>query len=1462
MVSGALSGVLPASARQVQRLPLDRPADLAESVPAAPEEQALDSEVISLSEISPGGGVVVLGESGMGKTTALAQLRKAWKSAGTFDRAVEVDLESVPDTATFDVLITSELKQCLRVADDGETSPGFRATHPSAANSSNAEPASSDAEDGSAQPCVLLILDHVDRCGLGPTLLGNLIHRLSRDPGVCGFTLLCACRDTDWPVTLTEQLRRATPGLQVVRLLPLRWCDVAALAEISRVDPGQFLEAVDAAGVWPLAEIPMSAKLLITLFKDNAVLPSDPASLYEKGLHALVKDPDSSWTTPSSSRGRAPLTAPRKMAVAARIAAWLHLCGFYAVSTATVMDASTVDLPWWEVVGGSEPATGGDLGINEASVLEVLDCGLFTSVRPDRRTVRHESFTTFLTARYLHRRKFTEKQLRGLLLASKRAGAKVHPLLRETAAWLVALDPAAYGWLAEDDAEAVASYPYAVAHVCVRPVLVDALLDLAEADLLRNREFSGLKIERLEHPDLAAQLRTALATRSTLRGRAAAILAEACSVRDVHADLMTVALDEACDSSLRVRAVMAASALDRPTTAAQLRPSLTDPAAEFSDELRGALLEATWPEALSAAELVAALGPETRPTVFDLYALFLHRLPERLEDEDLPVLLRWAAGRSTASDGYSVRRGARRNAELCNRLIMRAWEANDRTVVLPALAEFMIERLGDDLYFDAAVPLESATPADVRDRRALVRLIVEQAQNRATIPRLAASPLSRSLRLISPADLTWFLEQEAAAEAPVVPRWHQLIRIRFNPADPQHRLAAQRVSGSRIWSAVLAPLLETDQGESETYLQQGAAAPALDAVFDVPDHAGERQDIIDALTAVFERSESGDLEAFWQLCRHLHIDPDNGFDSSRWSDDITTRPGYRALKERHSDLDDRFHTLACRYLRRHHPHTDDWIDQVSVMSWPAHSGYLAFAFLERCFPASFDALEDGVWATWAAALLVFDATPDSTSAFERKRRILHQLSLRAPDAATEPFQRIIRTAGQAGQIAHVLRSVDSCWSPGLADALADDLLTLRDGAPQQDFETALRLLLEHDHDGTTGFALRAVRDNSGEVAQATGRRVALVMLCAHPATAFPDIFEQMRQRPDWGRALATDLARAYRPTDPLSGLQDAQLAALYTWLLEQYPPEHDTFEPEFQFTTPEQETRIWRERAAHHLIERATLTTIDELAALAADNPNRPWLRRMLATAQERYRDVSWSPPRLTDLRAMAKDAGRRYARDDNDLREAVIEQLGRLQERMRGKTPEAFFLWNETRESKSVSKWTPKYESEISDYIAVHLKTHLRYVFTNREVEIDRTISTGVGDRVDLLCEAFDPDDPESMTQYQIVIEVKGCWNDGLTTDLHDQLAADYMPKVGTRHGIYLVGYFPKAQWEPGANRYQKTPDLTADQLKSELVQLADQELTLTRNTITAFVLDFTRPEQRQHTASKRRIRRSDPEK
>jgi hypothetical protein len=63
---------------------------------------------------------------------------------------------------------------------------------------------------------------------------------------------------------------------------------------------------------------------------------------------------------------------------------------------------------------------------------------------------------------------------------------------------------------------------------------------------------------------------------------------------------------------------------------------------------------------------------------------------------------------------------------------------------------------------------------------------------------------------------------------------------------------------------------------------------------------------------------------------------------------------------------------------------------------------------------------------------------------------------------------------------------------------------------------------------------------------------------------------------------------------------------------------------------------------------------------------------------------------------------------------------------------------------------------------------------------------------------------DGQSFDPITAVIETKGCWNGELFTALEAQLFSDYMIWLRAQAGIYLVGWFDTAQWDPKDGRGQ----------------------------------------------------------
>jgi hypothetical protein len=338
-------------------------------------------------------------------------------------------------------------------------------------------------------------------------LLGGVDHR--------SLQILVAARTADWPGVLERDLATVHRVFNLLELAPLRRADVAALAVSRGLDSDQFLDAVDAAGAAPLAAIPITLRLLAELFERDLALPASTVDLFQQGLLVLADEPDLDRRQAAQRHGPAPITPQQRITVASRIAGYLLLCGRAAIWRGPAAELPRTNIADGDLSGASEPTPGGDVPVDADAISVTLGTAMFAGRGAQRLGVAHQSFASYLAACYLSAHKLVEPQLRSLLLGFSETGtAAVHATLRETAAWLVSLDPAAYQWLVGVDAETIASYPIITTNPGVRQLLVERLLKLAGNDTLRSA--FTIRYDHLEHPGLADQLR---ATRISGRWR-------------------------------------------------------------------------------------------------------------------------------------------------------------------------------------------------------------------------------------------------------------------------------------------------------------------------------------------------------------------------------------------------------------------------------------------------------------------------------------------------------------------------------------------------------------------------------------------------------------------------------------------------------------------------------------------------------------------------------------------------------------------------------------------------------------------------------------------------------------------------------------------------------------------------------------------------------------------------------
>ena len=163
--------------------------------------------------------------------------------------------------------------------------------------------------------------------------------------------------------------------------------------------------------------------------------------------------------------------------------------------------------------------------------------------------------------------------------------------------------------------------------------------------------------------------------------------------------------------------------------------------------------------------------------------------------------------------------------------------------------------------------------------------------------------------------------------------------------------------------------------------------------------------------------------------------------------------------------------------------------------------------------------------------------------------------------------------------------------------------------------------------------------------------------------------------------------------------------------------------------------------------------------------------------------------------------------------------------------------LWN--NEGK---EWWPKQEEDPSDYIARFLRSDLseRGIIINREVQIRRGRRGEMpGQDTDIHVEAVLPD-INTESQYglvNLIIEVKGTWNDGLMTDMEGQLRDRYLRNSGCRTGLYVAVHFTAKAWRTSDNRKAKSERVDINDLR---IRLDDQADSLSGGVmIRSFVLD-----------------------
>lgn len=1272
---------------------------------------------------------------------------------------------------------------------------------------------------------LVLHLDSLDEAMLRVETLANLLAEELQGVPSERLSTRIACRTAVWPAStlgaaFSQIWGEASVG--VFELAPLRRCDVLTALAAHGIDADPFVRALFGAHAVPFAIKPLTLDMLIKIHLRHGSLPSSTAELYRQGCLELIEEQNSSRRE-TGRRGR--LNGPQRLRLAGRIAAGTILGGRVAIWTGVDADCPAEDTPVSRLSGATEQGEFASFTATDDEVREVLDTGLFSSRGDHRMGWAHQSYGEFLAALYLKEKSVPARTI--LQVLTHPAGGLI-PQLAVMAAWAASLGPELRESLITGDPWALLHGDLSSWDASDLEFLVRSMLAHVEQGRFYDNFFGVTEtFAKLAHPGLVAQLRPVIMAQSlklTTR-RTALNIAERCALTDLQPELLHIATDGSDNHAVRAMAVAALRRCGNASAHAQLPALVRGQAGDDPyDEIKGYALDLLWPTHISTAEVFALLTPSD-PSFFGGYANFMFGLPARLAVPDLLPALEWATAYIRSANVM----GEFREKTLADGIMHQAWRVfEDPTLTVPFL-EHIDARLhqhgdlcrGTD-YKANEVFLENLRTDDHR-RRLFLR-------SRLTVPvdwGLASS--LRRVDLLRPTDFSWLLSISPRGATPIAgideDSLCNAIDVLFSREDENQfeaiYEAAQRWPQLHLHFAWLLDGIDLDSPDAARMRSHLEYERELATMYQRP--PAPQVDLRGQILECLGRAESGDSQAWWQLNVVLALSPDNPNLLDDFNYIITQMPGWHAADQA---IRDRIVATATPYLMQADNEVASWVGHQPIAPKRSDLAALrAILLLRQLDITAYEALPVTVWQKWAPVIVgaprrgIVDNCPDALAMTRDTLTKAPEEFIGAVVAMIQVEMALARSTESHPNSTlrfHILCDLEGCWDNEALKTAIYKVMTASD-LTSAEYAALLNALLGVEFEPAIEHAVAALGTSGRNVLE-----IAKVILERAPVRAWPALWARITQDDELARTILLHAASQFHLATPFyAGFGEEAVADLYLLMERLFPSKEDERGPS-GFVSPLEAIPYLRDGAPRLLASMGTEAAVRALRRLVTLHSNLPILPFELSRAEIAMRIKTWSPLTMREVFALTDRPVSRLVTSAADLLASLREVLDDFATELQGAQTPLRDIWDRQGTSQF---YRPIDENGFSDVIARYLRQRLSGagIFANREVEVTRHPGAPVGQRTDILIntlrrtETGDPLDPIAA-----VIETKGCWNAELFTALNTQLVQDYMVRLQAPVGIYLVGWFAPAKWDPDDSRGDRVPKETAENVRQQLDQQA----------------------------------------